>query len=57
MTLKKPNWNDRVDRQLYYDLFYRKTEQLTEQEEEFCKTMYYYEKYACDSEEQDEIYN
>lgn len=47
MTLEKPNWNDQIDRKTYYQLFYQKSEPLTEQEEEFCKTMYHFEEYAC----------
>lgn len=47
MTLERPNWNSIQDRKLYNELFYIKTEPLTEQEEEFCKTMYHFEEYAC----------
>lgn len=46
MSLEKPNWNCYRDRQLYDELFYHRTKPLTEQEEEFCKTMYHFEEYA-----------
>lgn len=48
MSLEKPNWNDYHDRALYDELFYNKVDrELTKQEEEFCKTMYHFEEYAC----------
>ena len=48
MSLKNPNWNDYSDRQLYNRLFYYNNngKPLTEQEEEFCKTMYHFEEFA-----------
>lgn len=48
MSLERPNWNDMADRDLYDKLFYHKIDrELTEQEEEFCKTMYHFEEYSC----------
>ena len=48
MSLERPNWYDMQDRLLYDKLFYHKLDrELTEQEEEFCKTMYHMEEYAC----------
>ena len=47
MSLDKPDWHDVKDRELYEQLFYHQTELLTEQEEEFCKTMYHLEEFAC----------
>ena len=49
MSLESPNWYDYNDRKLYDELFYTRKENkiLTEQEEEFCKTMYHYEEFAC----------
>ena len=46
MSLEHPNWN--TDYQLYDYLFYRNKDgqPLTEQEEEFVKTMYHFEEYA-----------
>jgi len=48
MSLKNPNWNDYSDRQLFDKLFYQNNDNkpLTEQEEEFCKTMYHFEEFA-----------
>lgn len=49
MSLERPNWNNMADRALYDKLFYSDNDgkPLTEQEEEFCKTMYHFEEYAC----------
>ncbi len=48
MSLKNPNWNDSSDRALYNRLFYYSNgEELTPDEENFVKTMYHYEEYAC----------
>ena len=49
MSLKQPNWNDKKDRALYDELFYGKTkyEDLTKEQQEFCKTMYHFEEYVC----------
>ena len=49
MSLDKPNWNNTQDRALYNELFYgnKNYEELTEEEEEFCKTMYHMEEFAC----------
>lgn len=48
MSLERPNWNDPQDRDLYDKLFYHKVDRkLTEQEENFCKTMYHMEEHAC----------
>ena len=47
MSLENPQWVF-DDIQLYNKLFYQKSyEELTEQEKEFCKTMYHMEEYAC----------
>ena len=47
MSLEKPNWNNPQDRLLYDKLFYHKlNRELTEQEKDFCKTMYHFEEYA-----------
>lgn len=46
MSLEHPRW-DNDDRRLYDQLFYHKMDRpLTEQEEQFCKTMYHFEEYA-----------
>lgn len=47
MSLERPNWNDRHDMELYDKLFYHQSKPLTEQEKEFCTTMYHMEEYAC----------
>lgn len=48
MSLEKPNWNNYQDQLLYDELFYHRGDrELTEQEEEFVKTMYHFEEYAC----------
>lgn len=48
MSIEKPNWGDRADRELYFKLFYSKQDKpLTDVEKEFCKTMYHLEEYAC----------
>lgn len=48
MSIEKPNWADRADRELYFKLFYSKQDKpLTDVEKEFCKTMYIMEEYAC----------
>ena len=49
MSLKNPNWNNTQDRAMYNELFYgnKNYEELTEEEEDFCKTMYIFEEYAC----------
>lgn len=46
MSLEQPNWN--TDYRLYEYLFYKNKdgEPLTEQEKEFCTTMYHFEEYA-----------
>ena len=45
---KVPNWYDRTHRDLYNKLFYQEVGRpLTEEENEFCKTMYHFEEYAC----------
>ena len=46
MSLEHPNWS--ADQKLYDYLFYQGKggEPLTEQEKEFCKTMYHFEEYA-----------
>lgn len=48
MSLKNPNWFDRNDRELYYQLFYMDSNgyEMSEDEREFCKTMYHFEEYA-----------
>lgn len=45
MSLEKPNWFDYQDRQLYRKLCYESENwpNLTEQENEFIKSMYYFE--------------
>ena len=47
MSLEKPNWYSLEDRKLYDELFHHQTKPLTEQEEEFCKTMYHFEEFVC----------
>ena len=48
MSIKQPNWNDYTDRKNYVDLFYnKKFNELTEEKQEFCKTMYLCEEYSC----------
>lgn len=45
---KVANWYDRSHRDLYNRLFYYDVgRELTEEEKEFCKTMYHMEEYAC----------
>lgn len=45
---EKPDWGNRAHRDLYDKLFYRNGgRQLTQAENEFCKTMYHLEEYAC----------
>lgn len=48
MSIEKPMWNDRNDRELYEFLFYKDKggEPLTEEEKKFCTTMYHFEEYA-----------
>lgn len=48
MSLENPSWDNRQDRELYEELFYRNNNEnsLTEQEEKFCRIMYHYEEYA-----------
>ena len=48
MTLEKPQWNCE-DRALYEELFYgnKSYNELTEEEQNFCKIMYHMEEYAC----------
>ena len=47
MSLEHPSWTWN-DFQLYKELFYSNIgRELTEEEEEFCKTMYHLEEYAC----------
>lgn len=48
MSLEHPDYRDRQDRILYEKLFYHNNNgvPLTEQENEFCKTMYHMEEYA-----------
>lgn len=47
MSLENPNWNNMEDRMLYKKLFYHDNwEKLTEQEQDFCKTMYHFEEYV-----------
>lgn len=45
MSLERPNWNNYFDRKLYYELCQK--DKLTEEEEKFFKTMYYFEEFAC----------
>lgn len=50
MSLEHPSYCNSEDRQLYDKLFYNnksKLENLTEEEQDFCKTMYHFEEYAC----------
>jgi hypothetical protein len=49
MSLKNPNWFDRQDRESYEQLFYMRSNgnDMSEDEWEFCKTMYHMEEYAC----------
>ena len=49
MSLESPNYNNSEDRALYDKLFYHNNDgkPLTEQEEEFCKSMYHMEEVAC----------
>lgn len=49
MSLKNPNWYDRQDRELYDKLFAFASNghDMSEEEWEFCKTMYHMEEYAC----------
>ena len=48
MSLKSPDWYNSADRELYNRLFYNNNgKKLTQDEENFVKTMYHYEEYAC----------
>lgn len=49
MSITHPNYYDRADRELYNQLFYFKKngEKLSDEEWEFCKTMYHMEEFAC----------
>lgn len=49
MSLESPNYYNSDDRALYDKLFYHNNDgkPLTEQEEEFCKSMYHMEEVAC----------
>ena len=50
MSLEHPSYCNSEDRQLYDKLFYNnksKLENLTEEEQDFCKTMYHFEEYVC----------
>ena len=45
---KTPSWYNRTHRDLYDKLFYQDIGRpLTEEENEFCKTMYHFEEFAC----------
>ena len=45
---KIPQWNNRAHRDLYDKLFYHDIgRELTPEENDFCKTMYHMEEYAC----------
>ena len=45
---KVANWYNWQHRELYNKLFYQSIDRpLTEEEEEFCKTMYHFEEFAC----------
>lgn len=47
MSLEYPNYYNSKDRELFEFLFYRNKDgnPLTEQEQEFCKTMYHQEEF------------
>lgn len=47
MSLKNPSWTQK-DILLYNQLFYKgEWETLTDEEKNFCKTMYHLEEYVC----------
>ena len=48
MSLKKINYNNLADKELYNKLFYKeKYDDLSDDEKDFVKTMYHMEEYAC----------
>jgi len=47
MSLKSPNYYSSKDTKLYNELMSKKYEDLTEEEQDFCKSYYHQEEYAC----------
>lgn len=47
MTLEKPDWNNELDRELYFKLFYstNKKHNRTKKEDEFISAMYHLEEF------------
>ena len=47
MSLKNPSWTDKQDKKLYDELFYNSDySTLSDDEQDFCKTMYHLEEFA-----------